>query len=103
MSVEPATQWAAASEEFEQNQAGGDWRHDEREGNECFDDRFAKPTRSREQPGEAKAERQNERRAQRAGEERKPRRLPFIGREPHQCFTTNPKRSKTSVAEADLR
>ena len=60
---------AVTAEEIEQEEAGGDGRHDEREGDEGFDEGFAGPGLAGQKPGEGDAEGADDERAERGGAE----------------------------------
>src|SRR5208282_553008 len=101
--VEKAAQGSAPSQYFKQDQSRRHRRHDQRQGDEGFDERFSRPIMARQEPRHRQARRQDDERAQGRNPRRKPDNLPFIGGHGAWLSSINPNFAKTRPAASASR
>src|SRR6185503_18244558 len=98
--LEKAADWAPASEEPQQQQAGRDRRNDQRQRHERLDDGLARKAPAGEQPRECDPRHEHHRRRGQRGKDREDRDLADLG---SHFSVRNPARVKISRASAVCR
>src|SRR6185437_4185381 len=79
MPVKKSAHGASFAENFQQNQAGRHGRHDQRERDDGFNQRFSGPIAARQQPCRGQPERQYDQGAERRNPRRERKQLPLFG------------------------
>src|SRR5256885_1085350 len=105
MIVQKSADRPATAEQFQQDQSRGHRRHDERQRDESFDERFARPIITRQQPSHPQAKRQNDQGAQSRNPRGEPNDLQFFATHDGKRYlrTMKPNSSKTFAASGASR